>query len=449
MSDASLRDVVVLGAGAAGLAAASRIADQGLDVVVLEARDRIGGRVHTLRPPGWSVPLEVGAEFVHGDLPDLSEVVRRARLKTPEAVGDHLRLLHGTRQPFRFDKVWSRIFNRMQKVLKTEQKSADLSFAEFCDRYCGDLTPEERTAAISYAEGFNAADSRLISCRWLDGSDAASGQGGDASAYRIPGGYDKVLNWFRGKLSPEAVHLKMIVRTIRWKPGRVEIKIDSSTGKSLPAIVAQRAVIAIPWSVLRPSDAVPGSRASKATGIRFQPDLADKWRASRGIMTGSATKLSLRFKKCFWEPITGPNLSFLHANREPFTAWWTTDPVRSPILTGWAAGGAADRLAALKPRQVLDAALQSLAKLLGLETSQLRSGLVDWHLSDWQNDPFARGAYTYVAAGCLDAPDHLAKPVADTLYFAGEATAGYFSGTVGGAILSGYRAAAELLQALR
>lgn len=449
MSDASLRDVVVLGAGAAGLAAASRLAEQGLDVVVLEARDRIGGRLHTLRPAGWSVPLEVGAEFIHGDLPDLSEVIRRARLKTPESVGEHLRLLHGKRQSFRFDKLWSRIFQRLQKILKSEYSSGDLSFAEFCERYCGDLTPEERTAAISYVEGFNAADSRLISCRWLDGSDAASGQGGDAAAYRIPAGYDKVLNWLRGRLSPEAVHLNTVARSIRWKPGRVEIKVESSTGKPLPAIVAQRAVIALPWAVLRPSDAAAGSRGKQAAGIRFQPDLTEKWHASRGIMTGAATKLSLRFKKRFWEPITGPNLSFLHANREPFTAWWTTDPVRSPILTGWAAGGAVDRLVALKPQQVLDAALQSLAKLLGLEVPQLQALLVDWHLSDWQNDPFARGAYTYVAAGCLDAPVHLAKPVAETLYFAGEATAGYYSGTVGGAILSGYRAAAELLQALR
>jgi monoamine oxidase len=138
---------------------------------------------------------------------------------------------------------------------------------------------------------------------------------------------------------------------------------------------------------------------------------------------------------------------FLHAPQEPFPTWWTASPVRAPLLTGWAGGPAAVRLAGRRTEVVLDLALQSLASVLSVSARQIAGLLEAWHLADWENDPFARGAYSYVGIDGLAAPQELAAPVAGTVFFAGEATHEFLSGTVGGALASGRRAGDEALQA--
>jgi monoamine oxidase len=120
---------------------------------------------------------------------------------------------------------------------------------------------------------------------------------------------------------------------------------------------------------------------------------------------------------------------------------------RAPILTAWAGGPAAEGLLLREESIVVAQALNTLARLLGLKRERLEGLLETWHMHDWQADPLARGAYSYVPVGGLDASRALAAPVDDTLFFAGEATdTDGRNGTVHGAIASGWRAAAEIIR---
>jgi monoamine oxidase len=157
----------------------------------------------------------------------------------------------------------------------------------------------------------------------------------------------------------------------------------------------------------------------------------------------------------FWEqgvfqtqPLSGrlPPLGFLHSRDEYFPTWWTSLPVRAPILTAWTGGPAAGRLALRGDEFVVGRALDSRSRLLGLERERLADLLVAWYMRDWHADPYARGAYSYIPVGGLDAPRMLAEPVEDTLFFAGEATdLGGQNGTVHGAMASGRRASGEII----
>jgi len=129
-----------------------------------------------------------------------------------------------------------------------------------------------------------------------------------------------------------------------------------------------------------------------------------------------------------------------------FPTWWTQLPMRVPLLVGWSGGPAAERLADKSEDEILSAALGALCRMLGTTESFLRERLAASYVADWHADPFARGAYSYVPVGGLDAMKQLAQPVENTLFFAGEAThhEGQ-SGTVSAALATGYRAAREVI----
>jgi monoamine oxidase len=210
-----------------------------------------------------------------------------------------------------------------------------------------------------------------------------------------------------------------------------------------------RAVITLPLGVLRaPSDA-PG-------GVRFDPELKEKQEAINKLAMGAVTKIVMRFRERFLERRVFPTqpsgrrlppLGFLHSRDEYFPTWWSSLPLRAPILTGWAGGLAAERLAPRGDEFVVGRAPDSLGRLLGLRRERLADLLIAWYTRDWQADPYSRGAYSYIPVGGQDAPRLLAEPIEDTLFFAGEATdLDGQNGTVHGAMASGRRAAGEIFQ---
>jgi len=163
-------------------------------------------------------------------------------------------------------------------------------------------------------------------------------------------------------------------------------------------------------------------------------------RALAHIEVGHVVKIILRFRERFWD-----DFNFLHAENADFPTWWTSAPVRAPILTGWAGGHAADRLLAEGAEAIGSRAIQSLASLLGVSRRRVASQLDAVHMHDWQADPFSRGAYSYAGVGGSGAHRELARPLSKTLFFAGEATSSDETGTVSGAIASGRRAARSLI----
>jgi monoamine oxidase len=423
-------DVGVIGAGAAGLAAARRLSATARRVLILEARDRVGGRIDTRREPGWPVPVEAGAEFVHGHAAAAWDAIRAATLTTDEVEDRHWHAPAGRPEPLDFDKVWEPVATELEDFTE-----GDLPFADFLRRHCPNLPAADRELVLAYCEGFNAADAARLSTRWLKESEAAVGEGSGAPS-RLRAGYDRLTAWFRDGLNPATTELKLntAVTDIRWEPGRVELTTSSPVGAE--RYQARAAIITLPLGVLQASSGA----------VRFLPDMPGKREAWSALVMGEVVKVALRFHEPFWSA-GAPDLGFLHTPAGPFQVWWALRPVTAGVLVGWAGGPLAARLGGLDPRAILDRAINQLTGSFPVGRERLAGLVEDWRVFDWQTDPFARGAYSYVPVGGLESVRRLAEPVAATLFIAGEAMDERLAGTVAGAIASGERAADELLAA--
>jgi monoamine oxidase len=450
-------DVLVLGAGASGLAAAQSLGAAGLRVTVLEARDRVGGRVHTVRDESSPLPVELGAEFIHGRPEETWDIIREARLLASDADGAHW--FFDGRRLTELKDAWGQIESVMKRMAKVPRRD-DPTFAEFLKSVCGRGRLDRACAmAKLYVEGFNAAPADRIGVRSLveseqqeeEGSDPASG----ASQFRLVSGYDRITDHLRAALDPArvSVQLQRVASDVRWERGRIEVRSQTPQGQAVAPIVASRLIVTLPLGVLK---ARPGEKGA----VRFDPGLpAWKRRAIESLGNGPVVKVVLRFREAFWETrqlgtvARGKRLdsmAFIHAGAETVPTWWTAFPLRGTTLTGWAGGPAGEHLSGLGEAKILERSLQSLSRQLGMSTGQLRRRLERAWVADWQSDPFSRGAYSYVPAGAMGAVAELAKPVAGTLHFAGEATEPPgSSGTVAGAIASGRRAAREVLRRVR
>jgi monoamine oxidase len=401
----------VIGAGVAGLAAARDLRRTGLNVQILEARDRIGGRIYTLHDPAIAAPIEMGAEFVHGKPPEILEILNAARLPAAEVSGDH----------FCFDalslKPCGEIFSSLDNIFEKMKRAPEQSFGEFIKGFDQKLA----SWAAVYVEGFNAAPRDRISVESLVREhEAAEAIEGDR-LFRIPSGYDSIPLWLCDELA-DSLHLNTVVTEIAWRSGEVEVATRSGD-----RFTAACAVVTVPLAVLQ------------AGVIRFSPEPREQREAIGRLGMGQAIRITMHFRERFWTRRRElSRLSFLHSLSDWMPTWWTCLPLDAPLLTGWTAGPDASQ----SNGALVERSLDVLARLLGLSGAYVRGQLVSWRMHDWQADPFALGAYSYAPIGAYEARRTLATPVEDTLFFAGEATSyeGY-SGTVHGAIGSGRRAA--------
>jgi monoamine oxidase len=436
-------DVIIIGAGAAGLAAARTLSGAGLRVLIFEARDRIGGRIHTLMQPGTLLPIELGAEFVHGTPAETWDIIRAGRLLACDVTDTHWFLRGGKlSQDPRFWEETETVFKRVGRM-----KEPDLSFAEFLRRYCADIPQSVKELALAFAEGFDAADTERASTRALVEEQEASADIEEDRSFRLLNGYSQLIDWLAAGLDPHRVmiQLKTIVTRIRWEKGSSQVSYNS--GDSKQTIRARHVLVTLPLGVLK-------AVADETGAVHFEPELPDKTAAIAKLEMGTIVKIILRFREPFWEREQFPTLEkgqslrdagFLHTHGLPVFTWWTMLPVRSNILVGWSGGPAAQALSHRTQDEVIVQALASLSIFLGVTAESLSQKLEWSRVADWQADPFSRGAYSYTGVGGNDARAVLARPVEGTLFFAGEATHEGQSGTVAGAISTGYRAAEEIL----
>ncbi|MEP7325884.1 MAG: NAD(P)/FAD-dependent oxidoreductase [Gemmatimonadota bacterium] len=425
-------DVIVVGAGLAGLAAAERLARAGKKLTVLEARSRVGGRVWTRWESGLEYPIDLGAEWIGpGGVFDL---LQQHHTPLEESEGKQLRRLGRQWQDMR---ALGPITRKLQEHTRV-QDAEDQTLLEALDACCSDpALADARGLLLDYVQGFHAADPARVSARWFQTTE--KNHPADASDYRSKEGAGRVVDLLQQRL-PEGcdVRFQTVVRNVRWRQGHVTVTAERGGKEEI--FEAPRAVIALPLPHLQGGGLEMGS-------IRFSPELSDRRGALGRLEMGHACKIVIRFRERFWEanPLLAEFL-FLHDFEQPFPTWWSTMPTRAGLLNGWAAGPPAQRLRDASGDQVLDLALTSLASALSLPRRSVEEQLVDWHMHDWSKDLFSRGAYSYVLSGGVDAHKALARPLEKTLYFAGEATAGDgFNATMEGAVQSGWRAAKEIL----
>jgi monoamine oxidase len=440
-------DVAIVGAGAAGLAAARALDERGIDVVVLEARERIGGRVFTHRDRTSPVPIELGAEFIHGSAPELDELLRAASLASCDISGRRWQVVGDSFRPA--DDFWERLDRVMARL--DGKRSPDRSFQQFLDRRPGGRRlAQARRLALQFVENFHAADPARVSERALADGGSPGDDVRERRIGRVLDGYDRAIEWLAAPLG-DRIRLSAIATRVHWAPGNVSIEVRHQDGRSRPSVDARAAVIAVPLGVLK---AAPGESGS----IEFDPELRAKRAALDHLAMGSVVRITLRLSERFWasewfakqaKTEELDTLSFLHTGDDQFPIWWTAYPVRAPMLVGWHGGPGANALSQLASEQIEDAAIGSLARQFALPPRKVRGMVEAAWLHDWEHDPFARGAYSYQTVGGADAPAALARPLRGTLFFAGEAAdAEGRNGTVHGAIATGRRAAGEAERSL-
>lgn len=425
-----ISDVVVVGGGVAGLAAAGTLARRGFSVTLLEARGRLGGRIFTDRRKDWTGPVELGAEFVHEGNPALWRIFRGRGLKARPASTVHW-LFDGARIQ-KIEDLARRVENVTKQI--SPRKMRGWSFADFLRRKGADLKPKDCTLAADFVRGFQAAPTEKMSAMAM--KDETLDTGGQ---FTVPAGYDRLVDVLATEAARAGVSLvlRAPVRRIDWGRGGAAVRAARQT------FMAEAAVLTVPLGVLQ---AKPPQRGA----LQFHPPLGRKKAVISRMEVGHVIRLTFRFKPEHWPVIVPAHLQrmrkgfgFVHSRLAGVPTWWSLSAART--ITGWAGGPAALRLARKSDRAICETALSSLSQLLGTPRSVLYRAMMDFASHNWSRDPFSRGAYSFIAAGREAASAELRQPLEDTLFFAGEATADEAEiGTVHGALTSGLRAADEV-----
>ena len=428
-------DVLIVGAGMAGLTAARALAERGLKVLVVEARDHVGGRVMSRRADGGET-VELGAEFVHGRAPELFALMDEAKVEIIERGGAMLR----EEEPgvlIEDDDRDEEFFAPLETL--EDSDAEDVPFAEWLAGQ--EMEPWQKDVLTGYVEGFNAADAKRIGIRALGVQQKAEDAAEGDRSWHVRGGYAQLPEYLARRVRELGgdVRLNTKVRALQWEQGRVTLETSGGT------FTARKCVVTLPLGVLQ--------QVNERRGVVMSPVPAAIAQARRLAM-GHAVRFTMVFREAWWldSEMLGREklreLSFLFTLGEAPTVWWTPHPEREafPTLTGWAGGPRAEALAGKSAGELGRSACARLAAAFGVEEDVVRASLLATYAHDWSGDPLSLGAYSYVPAGAMDAPAKMGEPEAETLYFAGEHTdvTGHW-GTVHAAMRSGLRVATQML----
>ena len=411
--------IIIIGAGAAGLFAARTLSAAGHTVTVLEANDRIGGRINTIHPAGFTQPIEEGAEFMHGKLPLTMQLLKEAGVEYQPVAGRFIQVKNGRwSDQEEFVVGWDELMDRM-----TDLKN-DMTLTDFLQQYFpDDKYAPLRKSAQRFAEGFDVADPHDVSVfsirdEWMNEQE---------EQYRIPGGYNQLVQYLQKASIADgcSIHTSSAVKTVRWQPNKVEV--ITAGGQTF---TAQKLIITAPLGVLQ----APGQHT---TAFTFEPAIDAQTQAIQQIGFGSVVKVMLQFSTPFWLEYR-KDIGFL-LSEEAIPTWWTQLPDTFPLLTGWVGGPQAARFTDTAKETIVDQALQSLANIFTMRVDQVKALLTAAYVVKWQTNSFSLGAYSYSKLFTEAARKLLNEPVQDTIYFAGEAFyEGEAGGTVEAALHSGY-----------
>ena len=420
-------EIIIIGAGASGLSAGLRLANQ-YHVTILEARKRIGGRIHSLEKSEFSSVVELGAEFIHGNLPTTFELIQKYNLKTTATGGIPIRFANGKLVPgdFYFDH-WDEFVQQLQKLKQ------DLPVAEFLNIYFNDEKYESlRNSIRGFAEGYDAADTNLASTfalrdEWLNERDEQQ--------FRLVDGYGKLMQCMAEEIQMNGgeIILNSAVKQIKWEKNNIEVSCLSGE-----KYTAGKIIITVPVGVMQ------------SKSIEFSPAIPDIESAFQNLGYGHVIKFLFEFENKFWETAEMhpaiKQMGFLFGQQE-IPTWWTQYPSPQPLLTGWLAGPNALALKNKSDDELYKIALQSLSDIFGMDINEISNKLIAGQITNWPADEFAMGAYSYATLNAHEARKIIMQGVDEIIWFAGEGIYdGREMGTVEAALASGKLVADVLLK---
>jgi len=409
MSLPSSVDVAIIGAGAAGLGAAHALKQSGLSVIVLEARDRVGGRAHTIQPAPYII-FDTGCGWLHSaDRNSFSATARQLNFEIDK-----------TRPPWRE--------HSFKGFPLAERQDFNAALEAFYDRAEQAAISGGEDTASHYLEPGNRWNPRIHAMStYVNGSELDRVSIRDMAAYE-----DSGINWrvrrgygalIRAWGAPCPVALDTEVTLIDHSGARV--KIETSRG----SLTASKVIVTVPTNLI----------ADEA--IRFHPALPAKVEAARGVPLGVDDKVMLALDEPDALPIDG---NLRGATTHTAMGSFHLRPFGQPCIEGFFGGRFARELEELGDGAIAAESIEQIVALLG---SDFRRKLKPLAESRWARDRFARGAYSHALPGHAGDRAVLAAPVDGRLFFAGEATSPNFFSTAHGARDSGERAAREIIAA--
>jgi monoamine oxidase len=400
--------IIIIGAGAAGLYAAKLLSGKGKYITILEARDRIGGRIRTVKDPRFNLPVETGAEFVHGDLKLTAKLLKQAGLKHHAIAGGIWRSNNGQLQ-----KQEDFIEGQEELLEKLKTLEEDMSVRDFLQGYFpGEKYKDLRSSVTKFVEGYDAADASRASCFAL----LQEVLGEEGEQLRVDGGYTQLVNYLHDECKKAGctIYLSTVVRSIAWSAGQVTVTTNYNR-----TLTASKVIITVPIGVLQ-------SPAGEEGHIAIKPLPPVIHECIHALGNTGVIKIILQFKDAFWKKAasrqTGKEqaIGFIFSDAVVPT-WWTQLPNDNGMITGWLAGTASLQHQHKTDEELLKKALQSLAEIFSTGLPEIESNLLGWHVRNWIREPFTRGAYGYETVNSKNAKRILNTPLSNTVYFAGEA----------------------------
>lgn len=420
-------DVIVIGAGACGLMAALEMALTGKKIAVIEARDRIGGRIHTIYDQEFDQPVELGAEFIHGELKETFLISKKAGIGHDKTAGEIWQNEDGNLEE---QNDFIEDYNDLNKKFK--ELKTDISIKEFLERHLqGDKYEELRFTLKNYIEGYYAAETSKASTYALrDELNNSSDK-----QFRPEGGYLKLVEYLFNKCKEANVYFAFNEPVARLEYSKDQVSVTTNKTRYF----STKVLVTVPIGVLQ------------SGSIQFVPDIPEKIKASKLLGFGAVAKTIFQFKNAFWkdkDKTQGKDvkkLGFMFA-RTIIPTWWTQYPKDSAMITGWSGGPHANDLKGLSKEEVKEKGLQSLSSIFNISLEELRSNLIGWYVYDWLEDLYCIGGYSYDVINGAALRETVRKPIYDTVFFSGEGLyEGIEIGTVEAALSTGKDSAMKIV----
>lgn len=418
------KNILIIGAGMAGLAAANKLNAAGFKTTVLEARDRIGGRIHTNYELGF--PLDLGASWIHGSQKNpLIGLAKKYHVPLQAAdlyksfwlLDKQKKLIPCEQVPY-LDAEFKELLTKAGEL--AEHAHQDMSIAEAVNALGPLRSPlkEIYVWRVTLYQAYTGGDLQDLSARYWDHEEILAG-----GNHLLLQGYQPIVE---GLAEGCDIRLNTQVLSVNYQPLGAKIKTTQGDYS------AEAVLITVPLSIL------------KSGSIVFNPELPEsKQKAIENLQMGLLNKVALKFPSVFW-PTNYQIISYCADEYDAIPQFVNYHYFfQQPVLVGFVGATLAKKLEQLTDEDLVQQAVEVLRQLFGAHVPHP----VDWCVTHWAKEPFSQGSYSYIP---VDASGHdyeiMAEPIDDLIFFAGEATHAKYPATVHGAYLSGIREAERIIK---